>query len=297
MRSMGRHAQASPTQPGTAPRRRNPRGVIYLILALLVFLSPVVLTYVKNIEQHRIAEEYSRAVSQLDDDTRRTEFERARAYNAHLPEVGAPDPWLHGPDTTSAQYQEYERILSTMLPMARIRVPNVGIDLPVYHGTSTSVLSHGVGHLYGTALPVGGEGTRAVLTGHTGLATLTMFDNLTKMREGDVFTVEVMGEVLAYRVRDIATVLPHEIEYLRPEPGMDLLTLVTCTPYGVNSHRLLVTGERTEVPVDFDQDFRSPWQLWMTVAIALVLFIILYLLWWLWWNSRRRKTTARPQPA
>ncbi|WP_412100271.1 class C sortase [Corynebacterium aurimucosum] len=273
-------------------RRRNPRSIIYLILALLVFLSPVILTYYKNIEQHRIAENYSRSVSRLSEDERAAEFARATEYNAQLPEVGAPDPWVNGVDVHSKDYQNYLDILGTTGPLARVRVPSVGIDLPVYHGTSTSVLAHGVGHLYGTALPVGGVGTHSVLTGHTGLATLTMFDNLTHVSPGDVFTVEVMGEVLAYKVTAVETVLPEEIEHLRVEEGKDLLTLVTCTPYGINSHRLLVHGERTEVPADFDQGFTPPWQSWMTIAIAIVLLIIVYLLWLL---LRRRKRHHQDQ--
>ncbi|MBE7365451.1 class C sortase [Corynebacterium aurimucosum] len=273
-------------------RRRNPRSIVYLILALLVFLSPVVLTYYKNIEQHQIAEEYSRSVSRLSEDERAAEFARAAEYNAQLPEVGAPDPWVNGVDVNSPAYKDYLDILRTAGSMARVRVPSVGIDLPVYHGTSTNVLAHGVGHLYGTALPVGGVGTHSVLTGHTGLATLTMFDNLTHIKKGEVFTIEVMGEVLAYKVTGIETVLPEEIEHLRVEEGRDLLTLVTCTPYGINSHRLLVHGERTDVPANYDQGFKPPWQSWMTIAIAVVVFIIAYLLWLL---ARRRKKRKQDQ--
>lgn len=276
-------------------RRRRVRSIVYLILALLVFLTPVALTLYKNHEQHRIAEEYSRAVANLPEEQRRAEFARAAEYNANLPEVGSPDPWVNGVDTNSPEYKEYENILSTLLPMARVRVPSVGIDLPVYHGTSTSVLSHGVGHLYGTALPVGGEGSHAVLTGHTGLATLTMFDNLTHMQRGDVFTVEVMGQTLAYKVDSIEVVLPSEIERIKPQEGRDLLTLVTCTPYGINSHRLLVHGERTELPPDLDQTYKSPWQLWMTIALIIALLIVAYLVWWLWRQRRKRKAKQEKQ--
>lgn len=287
---MARHSRSAvPVASPAQPKKRRIRSVVYLLLALLVFLTPVVLTTYKNAEQQRIADEYSEAVRNLEDGQREAEFVRAQEYNKTLPEVGAPDPWINGVDTQSPEYQEYEDILSVMLPMARLRAPSVGIDLPVYHGTSTGVLAHGVGHLYGTALPVGGEGTRAVLTGHTGLTTLTMFDNLTHMKKGDVFTVEVMGEALAYKVTDIETVLPEEIEKIKPVEGKDMLTLITCTPYGINSHRLLVHGERTELPVGYDDKVNSPWQLWMTIAIAIALFIILYLLWWLYRQRKKQK--------
>ena len=270
-------------------RRRNPRGVIYLVLAMLVFLSPVVLTHYKNVEQHRIAENYSRGVDKLPEREREEAFAEAQAYNAQLPEVGAPDPWVNGVDTSSPDYQRYLDTLHQIGAMARVRVPSVGIDLPVYHGTSTDVLAHGVGHLYGTALPVGGEGNHAVLTGHTGLATLTMFDNLTHIKVGDVFTVEVMGKTMAYKVDQIETVLPDQVEALRADEGRDLLTLVTCTPYGINSHRLLVRGERTELPAELDQSYHSLWQPWMIAAIIIVLFVLLYLLWWFLAGRKRKK--------
>ncbi|MCK6161200.1 class C sortase [Corynebacterium simulans] len=270
-------------------RRRNPRGVIYLVLAMLVFLSPVVLTHYKNVEQHRIAENYSRGVDKLPEREREEAFAEAQAYNAQLPEVGAPDPWVNGVDTSSPDYQRYLDTLHQIGAMARVRVPSVGIDLPVYHGTSTDVLAHGVGHLYGTALPVGGEGNHAVLTGHTGLATLTMFDNLTHIKVGDVFTVEVMGKTMAYKVDQIETVLPDQVEALRADEGRDLLTLVTCTPYGINSHRLLVRGERTELPAELDQSYHSPWQPWMIAAIFIATLVLLYLLWWFLAGRKRKK--------
>lgn len=270
-------------------RRRNPRGVIYLVLAMLVFLSPVVLTHYKNVEQHRIAENYSRGVDKLPEREREEAFAEAQAYNAQLPEVGAPDPWVNGVDTSSPDYQRYLDTLHQIGAMARVRVPSAGIDLPVYHGTSTDVLAHGVGHLYGTALPVGGEGNHAVLTGHTGLATLTMFDNLTHIKVGDVFTVEVMGKTMAYKVDQIETVLPDQVEALRADEGRDLLTLVTCTPYGINSHRLLVRGERTELPAELDQSYHSPWQPWMIAAIFIATLVLLYLLWWFLAGRKRKK--------
>ncbi|OFT46125.1 hypothetical protein HMPREF3158_08440 [Corynebacterium sp. HMSC06G04] len=256
---------------------------------MLVFLSPVVLTHYKNVEQHRIAENYSRGVDKLPEREREAAFAEAQAYNAQLPEVGAPDPWVNGVDTSSPDYQRYLDTLHQIGAMARVRVPSVGIDLPVYHGTSTDVLAHGVGHLYGTALPVGGEGNHAVLTGHTGLATLTMFDNLTHIKVGDVFTVEVMGKTMVYKVDQIETVLPDQVEALRAEEGRDLLTLVTCTPYGINSHRLLVRGERTELPAELDQSYHSPWQPWMIAAIVIAALVLLYLLWWFLTGRKRKK--------
>lgn len=274
----------------------NLRSTIYIVLGILVLLAPVVLTHYKNVEQHRIAEQYFQEVSELDPGERTRILDEARQYNSRLPEFGAPDPWVHGVDVNSPGYEDYRRQLDVNSVMARLSVPAVGIDLPVYHGTSQSTLAHGIGHLYGTALPVGGPGTHAVLTGHTGLATLTMFDNLTHMKQDDIFIVEVMGEKLAYKVDQIQTVLPQDIQKIRPEEGKDYITLVTCTPYGINSHRLLVRGERTELPAgELEQKYSSPWQPWMIAALVISLLALLNLLWWLW-RRRKNKEDEEEQP-
>lgn len=130
------------------------------------------------------------------------------------------------------------------MKMARIRIPAIDVDLPIFHGTSDSVLEHGVGHLEGTALPVGGPSTHSVLTGHRGLASAELFTNLDRVDIGDTFTIEVFGEVLTYRVRETLVVEPEDTQSLLVQPGEDLLTLVTCTPLGINTHRILVMGER-----------------------------------------------------
>lgn len=135
--------------------------------------------------------------------------------------------------------------------MARIKIPAINVDLPVYHGTSDQVLLEGVGHLEGTALPVGGPSTHAVLTGHRGLAEAELFTNLDRVEVGDTFTVEVFGEVLTYQVRQTQVVEPTDTETLYPVLGEDLITLVTCTPLGINTQRILVTGERiTPTPIE-----------------------------------------------
>lgn len=178
--------------------------------------------------------------------------------------------------------------------MSRLRVPSVGINLPIYHGTDLSTLAHGVGHMYGTALPVGGVGTHSVLTGHTGLTALTMFDNLHRIQLGDIFIIETAGDLMAYKVDQIKKVLPNQIEDIRPVIDQDYVTLVTCTPYGVNTHRLLVRGQRTEVPNDFNQSHQPtlPWQWWMTLSVALSACIFGYLAWWMGFGVRRQNAPS-----
>jgi sortase A len=174
--------------------------------------------------------------------------------------------------------------------MARIKIPSINVDLPIYHGTGEAVLEHGVGHLEGTALPVGGASTHSVLTGHRGLATAELFTHLDQVKVDDTFTIEVFGEVLSYRVVTTLVVEPSETQSLLPQRDEDLVTLVTCTPLGVNSHRILVTGERIIPTPQADLDAAGespdipgfPW--WMIVAGAVLATAALYV----WLSGRQR---------
>lgn len=173
----------------------------------------------------------------------------AHAYNQSLTGIPLADPYsATSSEHDTAAWDNYLHQLADTDVMGRIRVPNVGIDLPIHHGTSDEAMRTGAGHLYGTALPVGDTGARPVLSTHTGLRNATLFDRLTDVKIGDTFYVDVYGETLAYKVTRIDVITPDQIEALAPTPGKDLVTLMTCTPYAVNSHRLLVTGER--VPYD-----------------------------------------------
>ena len=178
--------------------------------------------------------------------------------------------------------------------LARLRVPAIDLDLPVYHGTSDATLLKGVGHLQGTSLPVGGEGTRTVLTGHRGLASATMFTNLDKVKKGDTFSIEVLGDVYTYRVFEIAVIEPSESEAIRAVPGKDLASLITCTPLGINTQRILITGERVHPTPDSDLDAMGkrpdvpgfPW--WFVLYCAVTAAV------WVWfWRSGFAKRARR----
>ena len=174
--------------------------------------------------------------------------------------------------------------------MGRVVIPDINVDMPIYHGTSEETLLKGVGHLYGTALPVGGEGTHSVMTAHSGLAEHRMFTDLPDLDIGDTFTVETFGEQVYYRVTEMAEVLPHETESLVPDSDRDLMTLITCTPIGVNTHRMLVTGERTELPEQeaqypMDAEVQGfPW--WAAILGAALLLGVTYL-----WRTNRPTST------
>lgn len=142
---------------------------------------------------------------------------------------------------------EYEQILNISDGiMGYLKIPRIHVSLPIYHGTGEEILRKGVGHLPESAFPIGGKGNHTVLTGHTGLPSARLLTDLRDLEEGDCFYISILGDSLCYRVEKIQVVLPEKADSLIPVPGEDLCTLVTCTPYGINSHRLLVTGKRTE---------------------------------------------------
>lgn len=189
----------------------------------------------------------------------------AHAYNEALASgavLGASEHVAKGSgDINDPGVEPYEQQLMGSPDgfMGRVRVDSAGIDLPIYHGTDDETLLKGAGHLRGTSLPVGGINTRTVVTAHRGLAESTLFTHLDKVKKGDIFTFEVLGEIFAYQVADIKVVAPEDTEAIRPVEGKDLATLITCTPIGVNSHRILVTGERIHpTPKNVEDEAKQP---------------------------------------
>ena len=266
---------------------------ILLLAGILVLLYPVFATQYNNARQERIASEFSAVAEQAGPDAVAESLRRADEYNLKASESPILDPWLDAQRPGTAQYQDYLSQLNLNDVMATIKIPSINVNLPIYHGTDTATLDKGVGHLFGTALPVGGESTHTVLTGHTGLGNATMFDQLTSVKMGDYFYIETAGRHLKYQVTDIRVVLPHETESLNKVEGKDLATLITCTPYGVNTHRLLVTGER--VPMDEEAVAAEAAQVkgavmkpWMIAVLASVV-VILGIAGVIWLRSRKRK--------
>lgn len=178
------------------------------------------------------------------EEERQAEISRANEYNSML--YQSKGAIVDNMDTSILSEESYESLLdvSDTGVMGSIEIPKIDVDLPIYHGTSDDALDIGVGHLEGSSLPVGGENTKAILTGHRGLPGSTLFTRLDEMVEGDLFFLNVMGETLAYKVTDIVTILPEDVSSLEIEAGTDKVSLITCTPYGINTHRLVVTGER-----------------------------------------------------
>ena len=262
--------------------RRGGRGLpawqrwipgLLVVAGILVLLYPVVATQYNNARQREFSAQYKTQVSAANAADLQQDLARAQEYNRGLQGIPILDPWLvkAARDPRSDAYVAYTNQLSRFPALARVRVPTGDIDLPVYHDTSDAVLAKGAGHLYGTSLPVGGVGTHAVLTSHTGMSNATLFDHLNRVREGDLMYVDVAGQTLAYRVDQIAVVLPTEVGGLTAVDGHDYLTLFTCTPYAVNTHRLLVRGERVQLPATKKGPDAAPpiaWEPWMTWLVG-----------------------------
>ena len=217
---------------------------LVFLLALGITLYPFVSNYLAEKYQSTAMAAYSDAISRMDDTTLMREREAAQQFNRSIGVIS-----MSGPDAISrlnAARDGYDDLLNVNNNgiMGYIRIPSIDVELPIYHGVENSTLEQGVGHLPGSSLPVGGESTHAVLAAHSGLASQRMFTDLEQLREGDRFYLSVLGETLAYEIDQMLVVEPDDAAALELQPGMDLVTLITCTPYGVNTHRLLVRGKR-----------------------------------------------------
>ena len=216
--------------------------ILLLILGLSLLLYPTVSEAWNTRYHEKTIDNYTNVVSTLDKDRYKQLWEDANEYNRQRRSSTS----LY--KLTQPEKEQYESLLNLAGDgtMGYVEVPNIGVKLPLYHGIGESVLQVGVGHLEWSSLPVGGESTHCILSGHRGLPSARLFTDLDQVREGDVFILHILDEILTYEVDQILTVLPDETDALLIEEGKDLCTLVTCTPYGVNSHRLLVRGHRVE---------------------------------------------------
>ena len=224
--------------------RKNLSTIILILIFLVglsVMLYPSVSDAVNRKHQSRAVAGYAEEVEQLSDADYQTYFDAADAYNRQL---NTTPNAFYKPDLVSGYAQTLD--ISGTGIMGYITIPKISVELPIYHGTDEGVLQVAAGHLEGSSLPVGGAGTHAVISAHRGLPSAKLFTNLDELEVGDRFTITVLNRVLTYEVDQISIVLPTEIDQLLPTEGMDYVTLMTCTPYGINTHRLLVRGKRIE---------------------------------------------------
>ncbi len=284
-------------QGSKAKKNHNLVSAIIVTLVLLIGLSlllyPTVADYINSLDYKKDIEDYQRSVQQLDDSERQAMLEAAHTYNTAL-----LDRSTRIGELSAEQRREYQALLdpSGTGMMGYVEIEKAGIYLPVYHGTDESILQAGVGHIEGSSLPVGGIGTHTMLSGHTGLPSSKLFSNIDRLKEGDTFELHILGEVLTYQVASTVVLLPEEAEQQEIDPQRDLCTLMTCTPYGINSHRLLVTGVHIETPPERLPDTTGPietipapippalWGVIIGLPVLLVVVIVVVM-----WKKRRKR--------
>lgn len=255
-------------------------------------LYPAISNYVNQKFASEIHTAYIEQLRQTDGSELRLIRDLANAYNrAIVP--GAMETDSYTKAAILAASEDYENQLNPTGDgtMGYVEIPKIDVNLPIFHGTDSDTLERGIGHLLGSSLPVGGESTHAILTGHSGMASQKMFTDLTRLTFGDVFYIHVLNETLAYQVDEINTVLPHDTTYLQISPEEDYCTLVTCTPVGINTHRLLVRGHRipyeeakevqAEVEVaieDAGSDWENQYKLGLFLGLVVMLLFALVVL-------------------
>lgn len=256
----GSHYKRS-AKPGLR-RLASDRALVAIVVAAMVvgvalIAYPIVSNWLSRIEREKVEQTHEKAIEETPEEDLSAYKAAAEQYNqelhAGITVVTDPfDPNSLNNDSVELYWQVLN--LNGDGIMGTLTIPKLGVALPVYHGTEEDVLQKGVGHMATTSVPIGGPSTHAVIAGHTGLPAMVVFDRLDTLTEGDYFVIRVLGEDHAYRITGTEVVLPTETDSLAIQDGKDLVTLVTCTPYGVNDHRLLVHAERCEVPAEYYED-------------------------------------------
>lgn len=219
-------------------------AVIFFLAALGLTFYPIISNYINTLYASEIHTAYEEVIAHTDNSALLEAKELAIAYNESITPGAAQDTYSQESlQEASVDYESQLNVGGDGI-MGYVSVPKIGVNLPIYHGTNSDSLERGIGHLLGSSLPIGGADTHSILTAHSGMASQKMFSDLPQLVVGDVFYLNVLDETLAYQVDQIKTVLPHDTTYLGIEQNMDICTLVTCTPFGVNTHRLLIRGSR-----------------------------------------------------
>ena len=264
-------------------KKSNLLSFALLILGLAIIAYPIFSQWYYKIDANNVIARYETATSELDQAELQRKWDLALAYNHTLDPSRLADPWTNKEKEGVA---EYARMLEVNEQIGYIEIPKISQKLPIYAGTSENVLQKGAGHLEGTSLPTGGPSTHSVITAHRGLPTAELFTSLDKMEEGDIFYIHVLNRVLAYKVDLIQVVEPSNFDPVLVVEGHDYSTLLTCTPYSINTHRLLVRGERTDYdPAVEEKAIRDnfinnnyKYYLLASSLVILVLIVLIYLL-------------------
>ena len=261
--------------------------VLILLTGVSLLLYPTVSDYWNSFHQSQAIASYVEAVAEIDNTDYEKMWQEAVAYNEKLKDNSGR--WM----PTDEELEEYERLLNVSDTgiMGYIEIPKIKVSLPIYHGTDEAILQIAIGHIPGSSLPVGGKGTHCVVSGHRGLPSAKLFTDLDQLEEGDLFMMRILDETLTYEVDQVRIVEPEELSDLEIDEDKDLCTLVTCTPYGINSHRFLVRGHRVEnlkedtIRVTADAQQIDPVMVAPAVAVPLVLLLGIGA----WIGGRRRR--------
>lgn len=285
--------------------KQHTRGILTVLLftvGICALLYPLVSDWYNSRAQTKVVEAYDQSVEELEEEDYTAMLEAASVYNEGLlGYVKLTDPFDESAESKASK--EYESLLNVNDDgvMGYVRIPKIDVWLPIYHGTSVDVMEKGAGHLENTSLPIGAKATHAVISAHTGFPGAVLFTNLDKLAEEDLFFIEVLGETLAYRVDQIKVVEPTDTSDLLIDRSEDYVTLVTCTPYGVNSHRLLVRGVRTEYEEVLEAEAKQEREqvakaIWNWPYIIAGLLFVLILSSYLIYGWRRRKGIKIQKP-
>ena len=266
--------------------KKNWKIILIFVLGLMIAIYPIISNYYYTVENNNQVKDFQEAVSEMPDKEVLERIDLAKAYNDTLDPSRLADPYT---EREKKGVENYARMLEVREKIGYIDVPKIGQQIPVYAGTSEDVLQHACGHLEGTSLPIGGKDTHAVITAHRGLPQVKLFRDLDKMEVGDLFFFTNVKETLAYKVDQILVVEPWDFEPVLVVEGKDLMTLLTCTPYMINSHRLLVRGHRVPyVPEVKEEIERAKFNYKSLIVPGIVLAVVMLII-FLYIRHRRRR--------
>lgn len=261
----------------------------FILLIVFIFLTGISMVLYPYLSQYlyeknsaKVINDYQNVTNKLSNETITQELEKCYKYNNEILNnyMILTDPF--DPNSFPVTEQNYKDLLNFDDVMANIQIPAINVNLPIYHGTSEEILKKGVGHLENTSLPVGGNGTHAVLSAHRGLASAKLFTDLNKLKSGDKIIINVLNETLVYEVYDIEIVDPDNVDSLRAVQNQDIITLVTCTPYGINTQRLLVHARRTEDLNSSNNinnnEIQNNFNVQNLIILILIIFILIFIL-------------------
>ena len=265
--------------------------ILIFITGLGILLYPTISNLLMNIFQTTAIQQYNYTVEQMQQDKIEEILSEARVYNEQFKNTIVVDPFSQ--EAESSVNSEYNEILNIDGTMGYIEIPKINVNLPIFHGTSEEVLKKGVGHIDTTPLPIGGEGNHSVLSAHRGLPSAKLFTDLDKLEIDDVFMIKMLTETLVYRIDQIKVVEPTDTQYLQAEEGEDYITLITCTPYAINTHRMLVRGTRIDTDEylasinnsNLDSEKESVNYLFIFIIVVLVILIVIFI----FRKARRRR--------